>query len=427
MKVEKQLKNDKYNVFEFIKYLSDVEKNNNIIAFIKDEYGTNKINEMVQNQLEYHSMFESIKFDIWLQNNRGKLNKSIVFANIRKINILTKKHINKLRKHSEEIVLEFNSNFTIEEVKKLAEDMNINPIIGYTNYDTPEIRKVIMLLGEKFEYKHVKKDMKILAIIHTYNEEDVIEKTLEYLITQGVDIYVLDNWSTDNTYEKIKNVQEKYNERITISRFPENKPEENSYNWTSQLHKTEEISKELDYDWYIHYDADEIRVAPYKGITLSEFITFVDSMGYNAINTTVLDFRMTEENDDIFAQNSYFEIGRKPTHFMQIKTWKKCNDIELASTGGHLARFENQKVYPLKIINKHYPLRNMKQAQKKIYKDRLPRFEKEKKEKGWHCHYDKIAKDKDFIYDKENLNKYEDNILEKYTLELISGIGINKL
>ena len=423
MKVENQIHNDKYNIFNFIKYVAEIEQNNNIIAFFNKQYSTDKINEILQKEIEYHAMFENLKFDIWYLKNKEKIKKSIIFIYIDEINALNIKHINNLRKDCGQIVLEFAPNIQIEEARKLVP----NAIIGYSNYDTPELKKVFMLLGNKFEYKKLDNQLKVLAIIHTYNEEDVIEKTIKYLISQNVDILVLDNWSTDKTYEIVEKVQLEYPKRITLKKYPENKPEENYYDWTNQLHETERLSKQLDYDWYIHYDADEIRIAPFKDVTLAEMISYVDSLGYNAINTTVIDFRMTDENDNIFAQNAYFEIGRKPTHFMQIKTWKKCNDIELASTGGHLAKFQNQKVYPLKILNKHYPLRNLKQAEKKIYQDRLPRFEKEKKEKGWHGHYDKIAKDRDFIYDKENLNKYDEETLEKLTLELIAGIGIRRL
>lgn len=428
MRVDNQIKNDENNIYRFIKYVSETEKNNNLIFFLDNQYKEKEINDLIGKEIEYHLMFNNIKFDIWLLKNIKKIRKSIVFIKINNMNFLTKNHIRKIRKYAGEIIIEFGPNIQIEEVKEYANTINKNIIIGYINYETEDLKRVIMLIGKKFEYKEKNKKLKVLAIIHTYNEEDVIKETVEYLVKQDIDVYVLDNWSTDNTYNEVKELKNIYGEKIILERYPKEQPTENNYNWTEQLHKTEELAKKLDYDWFIHHDADEIRVTPYlKNVTVKEMIEYVDSLGYNAIDTTVLDFRITNKNDNIFARNTYFEFGRKPTHFMQIKTWKKCEDVDLATTGGHIAQFENQKVYPLKIINKHYPLRSLKQAEKKVYIDRLPRFEKEKKEKGWHYHYDKIAHEKDFIYDKENLNKYEENILEKYTLELISGIGIDKL
>lgn len=428
MKVENQIKNDKYNIFYFLTYLSNLQTEKDMIAFIDKSYGASEINAILQKSIEYHSMFENFKFDLWLLKNKKRIKNSIIFVRIDKLNAITKRHLKALRKYGKEIVVEFGENISIKEVKKYAKGIDENIITGYLNNNTKELRKTFMLLGKDFEYKKIEEKQKVLAIIHVFNEEDVVEKTIEYLLKQEIDIYLLDNWSTDNTYKIIKKMQSKYPERIKISRYPDNEPTEKFYDWTNQLHKTEQIARELDYDWYIHYDTDEIRITPYDtNVTLVDMITFVDSIGYNAINTTVLDFRMTDKNDDIFNCDTYFEIGRKPSHFMQVKTWKKCNDIDLASTGGHLAKFENQKIYPIKMINKHYPLRNLKQAEKKIYQDRLPRFEKEKQLKGWHSQYDKIAETKDFIYEKENLNQYGKDTLENLRLELISGVGIDKL
>lgn len=427
MRLEKQLKNDKYNIFRFIKQVSDLEKNDNIIGFLKQEYEISKINEIMQKGIEYHSMFASPKFNIWLMINRKRLKNSIVFVSVDDWNKVIQKHLNKLRKYAEEIIVECNSKIKIEAVKEYTKSINENIIIGHSNYEDENLRKVILLLGKKFEYQPIEKTLKVLAVIHAYNEEDVLTTTIEYLIKQGVDVYLLDNWSTDNTYKIAKKMQEQYPNKITIERYPEEKPKEESYEWSKQLLKTEEISKRLNYDWYIHYDMDEIRRTPYPNVTIAQMLTFVDSLGYNAIDTTVLDFRLTSKDDDIFAKDGYFELGRRPSCFMQIKAWKKCDDIDLASTGGHLAKFKNQKVYPIKIINRHYPLRNIEQAERKIFRDRLPRFDKERKEKGWHTHYDKIAQNKDFIYEKENLNKYSENIVERLTLEMISGIGIDKI
>lgn len=427
MKAEPQLKPDKYNVFRFINYVSTIEKNENVIAFLKQEYQKETINEILKKGIEYHEIFDSYKFKIWLMANKNKVKKSIIYASIEKLDEQNKKNINKLRKCSEQIILEFAPNITIEDVRKYAKTISENIIVGYTNYKITELRRVIMLLGKKFEYMRAKRNLKTLAIMHVFNEEDIIEKTIKHLLEQKVDIYILDNWSTDDTYNIVKNMQAKNPERIMVEKYPAEEPKEKYYEWEKQLHKTEEISKKLDYDWYIHYDADEIRQTPYNNVTIQDMISYVDQLGYNAINTTVLDFRLTSKEDDIFAKDAYFEIGRKPSHFEQIKTWKKCDDIDLASTGGHWAKFKNQKVYPLKIINRHYPLRNIKQAEKKVFKDRLPRFEKEKKEKGWHSQYDKISQEKDFIYEKQNLNKYEKDTIEQLTLELIAGIGINRL
>ena len=46
--------------------------------------------------------------------------------------------------------------------------------------------------------------MKIVALIATYNEEDIIKEVIEHLLSQGLEIVLLDNGSTDQTYEICK-------------------------------------------------------------------------------------------------------------------------------------------------------------------------------------------------------------------------------
>lgn len=254
----------------------------------------------------------------------------------------------------------------------------------------------------------------------------MIERTIRYLVGQGVDVLLLDNYSTDNTYAIGQKMQRELGSRVKVKKFPNRKPTGNNYEWAKQLGETERLAKTLDYDWFIHYDADEIREAPFDGATLQEFISFVDELGYNAIDNTVIDFRLTSKTDDIFGQDGYYEFGTRPGHFLQVKTWRKCPDLKLAESGGHVATFDGKKVYPLKIICKHYPLRTLEQAQRKIFKDRLPRFEKEQKARGWHMQYSSVGGLDDLVYETDNLLRYSDVENEKYRMQLVSGVGLRR-
>ncbi len=140
--------------------------------------------------------------------------------------------------------------------------------------------RLIILQGEIFNPQKivVPKDFKVLAIMHVYNEADIIERTLNYLLDQGIDIYVLDNWSDDGTCEIIKKMKDENPKRIFLESFPE-EGSTNQFVLYFQLQKTEEISRKCEYDWYIHYDADEMRISPWEGFSLREAIYVVDQMG----------------------------------------------------------------------------------------------------------------------------------------------------
>jgi hypothetical protein len=264
----------------------------------------------------------------------------------------------------------------------------------------------------------------VLAIIHVFNEADVIKKTTEYLLGQGVDVFLVDNWSTDDSYEIIQKLAYDYKGRVFCRRFPEDGPTD-YYDWYHQLKLTENISREADYSWYIHYDADEYRIPPWKNVTLREAIYYIDSLGYNVIENTVIDFKVTEDNgESIFMKDTWFDFGHRPSHFEQSKTWKKCNSIDLKSSGGHIARVDNPRIFPLKFLNRHYPLRSLEHGKKKIFTDRKPRFVVENQKRGWHVHYNKIVNAEDIIASKDTLLLWNENTFEEYYIQLFTGCGI---
>lgn len=267
-------------------------------------------------------------------------------------------------------------------------------------------------------------EFKVLAIIHFYNEADILGKTIEYLLDQGIDLYLLDNWSDDDSYEIARRYQKAYPERVYLEQFPLSGKSGN-YEWYNQLEKTEMLSKELNYDWFIHYDTDEMRVSPWENVTLREAIYHIDQLGYNCIENTVIDFRLTAWNSgNIFMEDTFFDFRHEKKMFDQVKTWKKSQKIDLKSSAGHFVHTVNPKIYPLKFLNRHYPLRSMEQAKKKVFQDRLPRFRKERGVRGWHGHYDVFKKAEDFIFDRSALLGWRINTLQELYIPFFLECGL---
>lgn len=102
---------------------------------------------------------------------------------------------------------------------------------------------------------------KILAVISTYNDEDIIGQVLNYLVTQDVDILVLENWSTDNTEQIIKKIISTNSHNIFLEKFPNTGPVKNHL-WPDILNYKVNNNLSNNYDWIIHYDSDEIRQGP---------------------------------------------------------------------------------------------------------------------------------------------------------------------
>lgn len=254
----------------------------------------------------------------------------------------------------------------------------------------------------------------VCAIMSTYNEEDIIEETVSNLINQGVDVYIIDNNSTDKTVDSVS----KYvgNGLINIENILHLEDGKEIYNWSAILERKAELSRNLDYDWFIHTDADEIRNSPWPGINLKDGIKAVDDLGYNLINFELFDFKLTESTPSFGSVEKRFVFFSKAETYntRQVKAWKKNSSIDLVSHGGHLALIDSPKLFPIKFILKHYPVRSIEQGTKKILSERLARYSKEEKAKNWHVQYDSHSREadkiaKELVIDEKYLERFCQN------------------
>jgi len=284
----------------------------------------------------------------------------------------------------------------------------------------------IILGGTDVIYKKSTESVSILAIVNAFNEEDIIDEVLQHLLASEVHVHVVDNWSTDRTCEVVLHRAMK-DSRVSLSRFPETPGP--SYQWFDQLRNVERIAWSSGFDWILHNDADELRYAPWPGVTLRDAVSFIDSRGYSAIDLTVIDFRFTSTTAEVsgeFEKNlHYFEFGKRPGHFVQVKGWRNNQPVDLASSGGHEAKFVNRRVYPLKFLNKHYPLRSSLQAEKKVFRDRLPRFLEENAARGWHTQYDRFAEHSTIPgWSEGGLIKWDNTFEMNFLIERLSGLSL---
>jgi hypothetical protein len=62
------------------------------------------------------------------------------------------------------------------------------------------------------------------------------------------------------------------------------------FEWERILLRKTQLAAELDANWFIHHDADEFRESPWPHLSLHDAIRWVDSLGFNAIDFSSLDF-----------------------------------------------------------------------------------------------------------------------------------------
>ncbi len=278
-------------------------------------------------------------------------------------------------------------------------------------------------------------DFRVVAIMPTYNETDIITPSIKYLRRQGVAVYVVDNWSDDGTFEQ---AQALLGQGVMgLERFPANGyTGGHTHNWFALLERTEHLAHTLDADWFIHHDVDERRESPWPDVTLRDALYHVEQCGFNSVDHTVLQFGPIDNGfahrADFAAYFSHYRFGSRMGHFVQIKAWKQQQDpVNLAASGGHHVRFANQRIYPFKFLLRHYPLRTEQQAVRKIWQ-RQNRSNPFARAIGWHHTYDHLHPDNPamftelceqtratyHVFDPEKF--YVDNLIARLT-----GIGLH--
>ena len=318
--------------------------------------------------------------------------------------------------------------------KELAKSKDFNVVFSGTTSEKqyPEKKIFISIIERKQDLSITKissqapPDFRVVAIMTAYNEEDIIVPSIEYLIKQGIEVYLIDNWSTDTTFESARKLIGKG--LITIERFPKEGPPA-FFNLKHILKRKEEIAGEIKADWFIHHDADEIRVSPWQGVGLRDAIYTVDQKGFNCIDHTVIEFHPVDNNfipgTDFEKYFKYFEFGKHRSDFIRINTWKnfgRC--ISLAESGGHEVTFKGRRVYPYKFLLKHYKIRSQFHGEKKVSRERKPRWNPEERAMGWHSHYDDIPDNQNFLRLPHTLKIFDEDLFYKeYLIERLSGIG----
>jgi glycosyltransferase involved in cell wall biosynthesis len=273
------------------------------------------------------------------------------------------------------------------------------------------------------------RDFRVVALIPTYNEADIIRSSLRYLTAQNIEVYLVDNWSTDGTFELARDFL--HQGVIGIERFPAGGPVP-TYEWRSILRRIEAVAESIPADWFLFHDADERRQSPWPELDLRSALYYTDGCGFNCVDHIVLNFHPTDERFDpafdVAEQLRFFEFSAHEGHFHQRKAWKNpgCR-VDLASTAGHDIRYPGRLVYPFKFLMKHYPIRSQAHGERKVFLDRAKRWSEEERALGWHKQYDDLQPKQSFLRDPGTLKHFnEATFYEEYLIERLSGIGVFK-
>jgi glycosyltransferase involved in cell wall biosynthesis len=231
------------------------------------------------------------------------------------------------------------------------------------------------------------KPLSICALIAVRNEAYYLRVLLPKLAEQQIQVVIIDNESSDDSelvYQAFKE-----DPIVRVHKIPH----KGYFSLTEQMECKEKLLQELDYDWIIHHDADEI-MEHYNGkSTLREAIEEADAEGFNVINFD--EFVFIPEPETNYDGSDYYHAIRR-YYFFQPETnrlnraYKKSLKKEVTNYNGHRIMADELNIYPQNHTLRHYMVLSRRHALEK-YLNR--RFDPIDLKKGWHKNRLNFTKD----------------------------------
>jgi hypothetical protein len=314
-----------------------------------------------------------------------------------------------------------------------AEDFQLE-FIGWTASDNVNYEKKTLLAvitKEAIAHQVTKTtpdEFRVVAFMAAYNEEDIIVQSIEKWTNQGISVHVLENWSSDATYDLVKDLADRL--PVTVERFPKDGPSD-FFDWGAMLERIETLSREIEADWFIRRGADEVLKSPWPDISYRDALYLVDQAGFNCIDHTIVEFHPVDDGFktgmDHEAYFRHFDF-QNLSHTNQRKAWKNSGQpISSIASAGHDVLFEGRRVYPFKFLLKHYSFRSQSHGEKKVFRERKARWNPKERAKGWHIHYDSMQAGHQFVQSSSEKAVFdEDDFNRTYLVERLSGVGTHR-
>lgn len=314
-----------------------------------------------------------------------------------------------------------------------AEGINLE-FIGWTasdnvNYEKKTIMAVMTnhAVGKQMR-RSAPSDFRVVAFMAAYNEEDIIVQSIKKWTDQGIRVHVLENWSTDATYDLAKDLESRL--PVTVERFPKEGPSE-YFDWGAMLGRMEVLSREIKADWFVRRGADEVLASPWPGISYKDALFLVDRSGFNCVDHTIVEFHPVDDGFETgMDHESYFRHYdfKNLSHPNQRKAWKNCGQsISTTVSAGHDVLFDGRRIYPFKFLLKHYSFRSQRHGEKKVFRERKARWNPKERARGWHIHYDSMQEGHRFVQSASEKEVFDEEHFNKtYLVERLSGIGTHR-
>lgn len=219
------------------------------------------------------------------------------------------------------------------------------------------------------------KQLKVTAIVAIRNGAFYFSRLCQHARTNGFSLAVIDNQSEDNLQQLIKQNLDVIETSVMLSY-------DGKFDLVKQLEAKASVAKNLDADWIIHLDVDELLFSNTKDETLQVTLSRIHDAGFNAVNFDEFVFlpiqRLKPYNaKNYHTMNWYYFFEPKPNRL--IRAFHNTLTTQVTS-GGHNVEGD-LKLYSESMIMRHYMFENRRHAQTK-YRHRI--YSEQDLEKKFH-------------------------------------------
>jgi hypothetical protein len=204
--------------------------------------------------------------------------------------------------------------------------------------------------------------MDILRMMYVRDEVDVIERNLRWYAEEELPTVVLDTGSTDGTWEILQEAS-RDGTVVALERMPSEQ-----YRVKAFMRAMWELAQKRKPSYLLKVDADEFfEVA--DGYSLRRAMEEDFRAGYNTLRFRDIEFQLTEEDDpnesDVLKRMRYYSYRRTRMY----RAFENVPGTDFIFHNGHRPLFPpgvKEHVSPRVYVSRHYPLRSLAQAERKI-------------------------------------------------------------
>lgn len=217
-----------------------------------------------------------------------------------------------------------------------------------------------------------------LAIVAIRNEAVHLRRLLDQLVSDGLEVAVIDNGSTDGSREIAAQFLGDGVVELT------DQPWTGAFSLSDQLRIKAAVIQASRHDWIVHVDADEWLQSPTPGQRLIDGLAEADAAGANCVNFEEFDFvpmpgEDFESGDYIAGMRNYYFF--QPHYPRLMRAWKRDAELNNLENGGHMLHGADVRKFDTDFILRHYLALSETHAAQK-YVGRC--FSEEDRQRGWH-------------------------------------------